>query len=494
VAVPYALTLVFQTVLARQSVSQVVRVLREPGLRLPRRHRNCETIWRTPTVAAAIASWRHPAYTGTCVYGTTRPQPQPGRARPPPHRLSPAEWTVMVHNRSPADMTWETFERIQAILEANDAADEHHRRRGVPRHGAALVQGLVACGICGHTMVVPSTGGHQSLCTYLRAQTQAPVCQRLPADPVDPQVVAAFFPALAPAELDLDEQARPRRRQCQADVDRAHHSSVQRRRYEADLARRRYERVDPENRRVADELERRWEAALQALHEAEEHDERLRQQAHTVGPLSIPRMLRTAFTSLGTSRPTVWPQDTLSRAQRQARLRCLIDKVVRQRVTREMIQTRMVWRGGAVSELEVPSTVGALHDLTGFAEMDAQMLALETQGKSEAEIAPLLTTRGFRSPQRAQVLPSTVQTLRLRHGRLHRYRGPRPRHVPGRLTVSQLAIALGVKAHWVYHLIRRGRIVVARDPATRLSLFPDHPETLQDFRRWPHGHITPLQS
>jgi hypothetical protein len=108
------------------------------------------------------------------------------------------------------------------------------------------------------------------------------------------------------------------------------------------------------------------------------------------------------------------------------------------------------------------------------------------------EIAPLLPTRGFRSPQRAQVLPSTVQTLRWRHGRLHRSRGPRPRQVPGRLTVSQLAMALGVKAYGAYHLIRRGRIVVTRDPATRLYLFPDHPQTLQDFRRLQHAHSTHL--
>jgi hypothetical protein len=162
-------------------------------------------------------------------------------------------------------------------------------------------------------------------------------------------------------------------------------------------------------------------------------------------------------------------------------------------MTRDTIQTRMVWRGGAVGELEVPCTVGALHDLTGFAEMEAQILALETQGKSDAEIAQLLTTRGFRSPQRAQVLPSTVQTIRLRHGRLHRYRGPCPRHVPGWLTVSQLVVALGVKAHWVYHLIRRGRIIIARDPATGLYLLPDHPETLQDFRRLQHGHMAHLQ-
>jgi hypothetical protein len=167
-------------------------------------------------------------------------------------------------------------------------------------------------------MVVQYTGGHQYLCHDLRAQTPAPVCQRLPADPVDQRVVAAFFQALAPVELALYAQARPQRRQPQDAVDRAHPLPQQRLRYEAELARRCYERVAPENRLVADELERCWEAALQALHEAEAHDKRLRQQAHTVGPLAIPRMVRTAVTARGTSLPAVWQQDTLSRDQRHA--------------------------------------------------------------------------------------------------------------------------------------------------------------------------------
>jgi hypothetical protein len=129
----HTLTLVCQMFLARQSVSQVVRVLRAQGLRLPRRPRHCETIGRTPTAAAVMAIVRNPAYTGPFVYGKTRPQPQPGRASRPQRRLSQAEWQVIVHHRYPASLTWETFDRIPAILEANDAAYEPNRRRGVPR-------------------------------------------------------------------------------------------------------------------------------------------------------------------------------------------------------------------------------------------------------------------------------------------------------------------------------------------------------------------------
>jgi hypothetical protein len=351
----------------------------------------------------------------------------------------------------------------------------------------------VYCGICGHKLVVQYKGGNQDLCTYLRAQTQAPVCQRLPAAPLDQHAVTAFFQALAPVELDRYAPAMQQRRQQRDAVDRAHQLPLQRLRYEAELARRRYERVDPDNRLVADELERRWETALQAWQEAEAQVDRHPQWPDTSMPCAIPQTLRTAFTSLGEAWPPMWQQDTLSRAQRKARLRCLIDKVVLHRMTLDTIQTRMVWRGGAVSELAVPSSVGTLRDLRRFTELEAQLLTRETQGKSDEEMAQLRTAQGVRSPQRPRVLPSTVQTIRLQHGRLHRYRGPRPRHVPGWLPVSQLAPALGVKPYWVYHLIRRGPIRVTRHPATRLYLLPHSPDMLEDCRRLQPRHITPLR-
>jgi hypothetical protein len=341
-------------------------------------------------------------------------------------------------------------------------------------------------------MMVQYKGGNQYLCNYLRSQAHAPVCQRLPADPVDQQVVAAFFDALAPAERDVYEQALAQQRQQQAELDRAQRYSLQRLEYEAEEARRRYEHVDPAYGLVAAELERRWEAALQALQEAQEHYARLLRQAPEEA-MAIPPTLREAFSTLGASLPTLWHQDTLSRAQCKALLRCLLEKVVLDRRTPDTITTRIVWRGGAVSELEVPCTVGTLRDLTGFAQMEAQVLRLEAQGHADEDIAQRLTLQGFRSPQRSRVLASTIRTIRLRHGRLHRYQGPRPRRVPHSLTVPQIAMAVGVKPHWVSHWIRRGRIVVSRDEASGLSLFPDGAETLAAFRQLRDGHITELR-
>jgi len=121
-AVHQAIPLVFQTFLARRAASQVVRLWRDQGRRLPRRHRTGETVWRTPTVAAVMAIVRHPASAGTVVYGKTRMQVQPGSGRPQQRRLPLAEWKGIVHDRYPASVTWETCARMQAIVDDHSAA------------------------------------------------------------------------------------------------------------------------------------------------------------------------------------------------------------------------------------------------------------------------------------------------------------------------------------------------------------------------------------
>jgi hypothetical protein len=107
-----------------------------------------------------------------------------------------------VKDRYPAYVSWETFERIQAMLRDNHAEYSRNKTRGIPREGAALLHGIAYCGECGHKMVVQYKGATRYLCNYLRQQHGVPVCQNLPADPIDARVVAAFLEAVAPAELE----------------------------------------------------------------------------------------------------------------------------------------------------------------------------------------------------------------------------------------------------------------------------------------------------
>jgi hypothetical protein len=396
---------------------------------------------------------------------------------------------MRVPDKYPAYISWATCEQIQTMLRDNHAEYDRNKTRGIPRPGKALLHGLVYCGACGHQMVVQYKGGTEDLCHYVRQQYRVPVCQYVPADPVAARVVAAFFEALSPVELDLYTQAMAAQCQQAARLEEAHQQQLERLRYEAALCERQFRRVDPDNRLVAAELERRWEAALRALQTAEEATTQRMQPTDTAQGALAPE-LRAAFLDLGRTRPDLWQTDVLWQVQRKALRRCLMDKVVVHRVPRDEVRTRIVWKGGATTTFAVPVSVGAFADRHGAAAMAQQMLTLCAAGHTDEVIAAQLTQQGYRSPQRPQVLPSTVRTIRLKHGRMQQRHQSHPRHVAGSLTVPQRARRLGVSPHWLYDRLANGRMQLAKDPATGLSLFPDEPTTLEHLQQLQAGTCT----
>ena len=183
----------------------------------------------------------------------------------------------------------------------------------------------------------------------------------------------------------------------------------------------------------------------------------------------------------------------LLQPQRKALLRCLIDKVVIQRARRDQIHTRIVWRGGETTTFDVPIAVRALRDLPTAHEMAQQIRVLFAEGKSDEAMAQQLTQQGYRSPSQPSVLPSTVQGIRLKLGLMQNRSQSHPRRAPGFLTVPQLAKALEVKPHWLYHQIKRGTVAITRDATTGLYLFPESPETIEAFRQLRAGERRDLR-
>jgi len=491
--VQHRLELVFSTFLTARSASQVLRVFNDQGLTLPRRDRCGAVVWRKPTVAAILSILKHPAYAGAFTYGRTRtvrtgPGPRHARLR----KLPLEDWKIRVNDRYPAYISWATYEQIQALLKDNYAEYDRNQTRGIPRPGKALLHGLVYCGACGHKMVVQYKTGTRYLCNALRQQYGVPVCQYLPADPIDDCVVQAFFAALSPVELDAYHHAMAAEQQAARALDQARRQQLERLRYQAALAERQFNQVDPDNRLVAVELERRWEAALREL-----------QQAETAGlqaPLApdsaqaLPPELERAFTAIGQKLPELWSTPLLSQAQKKALLRCLIDKVVVHRHRRDRVHTRIVWKGGETTTVDLPIPVGSLAELGNAAALEGRILALAQQGLDDAAIAEQLTAAGLRSPMNpAAVLPNTVRCIRLKHQVLRDRHQSHPRQIPGCLTVTQLARALDCSVHWLYDRIHNGTIAIAPDPATGAYLFPDHPHTLHQFAQLRAGTLATLR-
>jgi DNA invertase Pin-like site-specific DNA recombinase len=472
------LELVFATFLQRHSASKVLQFLNVQQLLLPRHDRFGDVRWRQPTVAAILAILKNPAYAGAFVYGRTRTIRTGAGPRQATQKKLPVEqWRIRVNDKYPAYISWTTYEQIQAMLQDNYAEYDRNKTRGIPRPGAALLHGLVYCGECGHKMVVQYKTGTRYLCNYLRQQYRVPVCQYIPADPVDATVVQAFFAALAPVELDAYQRAVVAQQQTEAASARARAQQLQRSRYQAALAQRQFEPVDPANRLVAAELERRWETALRELRQAEDAGQQRSQSR--VGAANLPAELRAAFSALGQQLPALWPTAVLSRVQKKALLRCLLEKVVVQRVGRDQVQIRIVWRGGEVTECVIPIPVGSLAELSTGQELEARVLQLHKAGKADEVIARELTAAGFRSPLHQELLVSTVRGLRLKHRCLITRHQSHPRSIAGFLTVTQVAQRLGLSVHWLYDRLHNGQIRLQKDPTTHLFLFPDHPRTIE---------------
>jgi hypothetical protein len=475
--------LVFETFLQCRSASKVVAEFNRHGLLLPRRDRYGDLVWKTPRVAAVLAILKHPAYAGAFTYGRTRTvRREATQQRPATLRLPQDQWRICIPNIYPAYIPWETYTQIQTMLRENHAEYDRNKTRGIPRPGKALLHGLVYCGECGHKMVVQYKGGTRYICNYLRQQYRTPVCQYIAADPVDVRVVDTFFQALSPVELDVYAQAMAARQQQADRIATAQAQHLERLRYEAAWCERQFRHVDPAHRHVAAELEHAWEEALQALKQAEAAQQHRAHMTPTPEQELSPT-LQAAFRAIGTHLPALWPTDVLSQAQRKALLRCLIDKVIIQRARRDQIHTRIVWRGGETTTLDVPVAVGALTDLPTAPEMAQQIRLLFAEGKSDEEMARHLTQHGYRSPSQPAVLPSTVKAIRLKLGLMQNRAQSHPRRIAGCLTVPQLAQALAITPHWVYHQIKRGTVAITRDATTGLYLFPDTPETLEAFRQ-----------
>jgi hypothetical protein len=296
-------------------------------------------------------------------------------------------------------------------------------------------------------------------------------------------------------ELDLYEKAMAGRKEMADAAEHARRQQLQRLSYQAELARRRFERCDPDNRLVAAELERRWEGALRELRRAEE-GEAAGEHENGSAPAKLTEELKAAFMDVGRRLPKVWDDGLLSRRQKKALLRCLIEKVIVRRIAPDLILTRIVWKGAQSTTFEIPTTVGSFADLSGAEEMERLVVKLFKEGNADRQIARRLTEMGHRSPRKDHVLRSTVQTIRHGHGLLRggRVKGAsRAHHVPGCLTLSQVARKLKVPNPRMYNRIYNGTIQIVKDATTGLYLFPDNPATIERFRELKEGKIRKLR-
>jgi hypothetical protein len=253
-------------------------------------------------------------------------------------------------------------------------------------------------------------------------------------------------------------------------------NQVKRAEYDAALAARQYHAVDPENRLVAAELERRWELALQALAEAQEAAERF---AHQPVEAVLDATVQAQLAQLSTQLPELWGSGRLQPEHQKALLRSLIRRVILSRPEPARIELRIVWVSGALTPLTLAPPVYRTCELGNYGALVERILALSQEGQPDQHIADRLTAEGFCSARQGPISKELVGKIRRaqrRVGMRQQFRSEP--QIAGEWTIHGLAQELGVRRTWLYTRIRNGTLPARRHPASGHYLIPNDAHVL----------------
>lgn len=355
--VQQAIRQVFDKFTALASGRQVFLWFRTEGLLLPSLQYDqlgAKVEWKPPVYRSVSALLSNPVYAGAYVYGKTeaRTMVVRGRARRTiGHRKPREQWTVLIRDHHAGYISWYQFERNQELLAENRYV-KHPVKRKAGRGGQSLLAGLLRCGRCGRMMYVCYGGRNRTIVRYRclgpRNHEQTYTCLAFAGTRPDQEVAAAILRAVEPSAIEAAFQAAERVTDEPAERRQALDLELEQARYQARLAARRYEAVDPENRLVAEELEARWDAALQQVRDLERS---LRELCAV--PRATPLPDKKLLLTLAEDLPSVWnASNDMLLKQRITRL--LIEEIVAN-VDEKASQLILIihWAGGQHSELRI---------------------------------------------------------------------------------------------------------------------------------------------
>ena len=482
--VQQSLRLLFETFERTGSAGATVRSFTEREVLFPSRPRSGpskgELVWQPLTHWRTLQVLHNPRYAGAFVYGRRRSCRMPdGTVRSA--KLAREEWVALHPGHHPGYILWEHFETNQRLLGENAQARAAERRKSPPREGPALLQGLAVCGICGTRMGVRyhQRQGGQLVPDYLcqrdgiaKAEGR---CQTIPGSGIDHAVGALLVERMTPVALEVALRVQDElvQRDEQADLWRA--QQVQRAREEADLARRRYQQVDPGNRLVASVLEADWNSRLQALDEAQREYERQR----SADRKRLEQGERERVLRLAADFPRLWGDPATPDRERKRMARLLLEDVTLTRGERITLGVRL--RGGATEQLEIPLEPHVSDKYRTPAAVVAEVDAL-LDHHTETEIATTLNERGRQAPKGGPFTATRVQRLRRAYGLATRRERLRTR---GLLELEEMARRLGVAPGTVKHWRDCGRLVAhtCNDKRECLYEWPGEPPVSSRGRR-----------
>jgi hypothetical protein len=298
-----------------------------------------ELAWEPLQQWRVLRTLHNPRCAGAFFFGRHRWRPAPGGKTT--MVLQPRDqWIALIPDAHPGYISWATFEANQQMLVANARAHGIDRTAGPAREGTALLQGLAICGRCGKRMTVRyhrrrGTQVPESQCVAVAISAGVTPCLNVPGVGIDPAIAELVLATLTPLALEAEIENRT------DEADQLRRAHVERARHRAELARRRYLAVDPDNRLVADTLEADWNDSLRTLHEARDDADRA-----IAGASKLSEEHKTKIRSLAADFPALWADPATPQRERKRMIRLLIEDVTIDRTDMIHFHVRFKGRSG----------------------------------------------------------------------------------------------------------------------------------------------------
>lgn len=438
-----AVHLFFKTFQRTGSATATIKDFRKQGVLFPRRlrkgPRKGDVLWDELPHCRALQLLHNPCYAGAFVYGRTHTRRKVDGSMAC-EKLPQDRWHTLLPGAHVGYITWEEFEENQKRLRENSQAFGHDRRKSAPREGPALLQGLVVCGRCGKRMTVHYH--HQAgqrvvpeyVCQREGIDRGTNPCQRIVGRTIDEAMGKLVMDSVTPMAMDVALNVQQELASRLEEADRLRRQQIERARYEAELARRRYMQVDPDNRLVADNLEAEWNDKLRALAEAQDNYEKGRQADRVI----FDEEKRARILALAGDFPRLWGDPQTPQRERKRMIRLLIEDVTL--VKDRQITVHVRFKGGATQTLRLPLPLPATELWKTSPELVEEIDRL-LDSHTCGETAAILNERGISSPKGHSFHTEMVARVAHENGLKSRHERLRER---GLKTLHDMAKELGV--------------------------------------------------
>ena len=455
-----AIAYFFETFARVGSASQTVKAFKHEGVLFPSRLRgpDATVVFRPLTSSAAIRTLHNPRYAGAYSYGRRRYR-RTANGLKVNRKLACNDWLACIPNAHSGYITWERYQENLKLLESNGRPFEL-ARQSAPREGAALLQGRVVCGKCGRHMRVRYAARRDGLeawyvCDRASGARAEPNCQSIAGRPVDAAVGMLVAQAVTPAAVELALEIHQEIEERREQADQLRRRAVERAQIDADLAKRRFMMVDPNNRLVADTLEAEWNDKLREVARAHEEWQRAQEKSQTV----VDEEIHHRFLAMTTDFQKLWTDPATPNRERKRMLAHIIEDATLVKLPSEGItRIHLRFKGGKTETLTTRNPKSSAQQIK-TKPMIVELVDELLDDHIYDEIADLLNERGLRPGGSARPGREHKRFTAMRVAYLAKTYGLRPRfdrlRLRGMLTRKELADRLGIHettvAAWAKH-------------------------------------------